>query len=118
MAKFEHHLFVCCNTRDRDHRRGSCDPDARGLLRSAFKSELKRAGLASTSRANFAGCLDQCEHGPVVAIYPQNIWYGNVTREDVPRIVQETLLKGLILDDLQISDDCLNNPNCPHRAEG
>jgi (2Fe-2S) ferredoxin len=116
MAAFTHHLFVCGNTRSPGHPRGSCDPDARQSLREAFKKELKRAGVAATTRANQAGCLDQCEHGPVVVIYPQEIWYGPVCVEDVPRIVARTIVGGEILDDLQIVDDCLNNPACPHRA--
>ncbi|QDV35203.1 (2Fe-2S) ferredoxin domain-containing protein [Tautonia plasticadhaerens] len=116
MPAFSHHVFVCGNVRDPGHRRGSCDPSGDGDLRDAFKKALKRAGLSRTSRANHAGCLDQCEHGPVVVIYPQGIWYGGVTEQDVPRIVSETLVGGKILDDLLIPDDCLNNPDCPHRA--
>ena len=59
-------------------------------------------------------CLEQCEHGPTVAIYPQGIFYGGVTLDDVPRIIEETVLGGRILEDLQIADSCLNNPNCEH----
>ena len=59
-------------------------------------------------RANEAGCLDQCEKGPVVVIYPQGIWYGGVTPDDVPRIVDETLLGGRVIDDLLIADEELN----------
>ncbi|HEU5117311.1 MAG TPA: hypothetical protein VFT74_11660 [Isosphaeraceae bacterium] len=67
------------------------------------------------ARANHSGCLEQCEHGPTVVIYPQGIWYGRVTAEDVPRIVNKTLLAGEVLTDLLIAEDCLNNPACPHR---
>ena len=116
MPAFSHHVFVCGNVRDPGHRRGSCDPTGEGELRSAFQKALKKAGLAPTTRANHAGCLDQCEHGPVVVIYPQNIWYGHVTEADVPRIVSETLVHGRILDELVIADECLNNPDCPHRC--
>jgi (2Fe-2S) ferredoxin len=61
-----------------------------------------------------SGCLDQCEHGPNLVIYPQGIWYGGVRLEDVPRIVEETIIKGKILEDLLIPDECLNNSSCPH----
>jgi (2Fe-2S) ferredoxin len=87
-------------------------------LRDAFKKELKRAGYRGLARVNQAGCLDQCEHGPVVVIYPQAIWYGNVRVEDVPRIVADTLVGGKVVEDLVIADDCLNNPDCPHRQSG
>jgi (2Fe-2S) ferredoxin len=43
-----------------------------------------------------------------VVIYPQAIWYGHVTLEDVPRIVEETIGRGMILEDLLIPDQLLN----------
>jgi (2Fe-2S) ferredoxin len=115
MASFTHHVFVCGNVREPGHRRGCCDPEGRQALRDAFKAELKRAGFGLQARANHAGCLDQCEHGPTVVIYPQGIWYGRVKVEDVPRIVTRTILGGEILGDLLIPESCLNNPDCPHR---
>jgi (2Fe-2S) ferredoxin len=116
MAAFTHHIFVCGNVREQGHKRGCCDPDGRQALRDAFKRELKTAGLGLLVRANHAGCLDQCEHGPTVVIYPSGIWYGHVTIEDVPRIVAKTVLRGEVISDLVIPDDCLNNPDCPHRG--
>lgn len=110
MALFEHHVFVCCNQRPPGHPRGCCDQAASGELRDSFKKAFKAAGLAGTVRANQCGCLDQCEQGPVVVIYPQAIWYGTVTPADVPRIVKETILGGRVLEDLQIPDRLLNTP--------
>jgi (2Fe-2S) ferredoxin len=115
MPAFTHHVFVCGNVREPGHRRGCCDPEGQQALREAFKRELKKAGFGTLARANHSGCLEQCEHGPTVAIYPQGIWYGRVRVEDVPRIVSRTILGGEIVNDLLISDDCLNNPDCPHR---
>ncbi len=114
MPAFTHHIFVCCNRRSADHPRGSCDSAGGEALRNAMKAEVKRRKLAPLVRANKAGCLEQCEHGPTVAIYPQNIFYGGVTVADVPRIVEETIIGGRILEDLRIADDCLNNRDCPH----
>jgi (2Fe-2S) ferredoxin len=115
MPAFTHQIFVCGNLRKPGHGRGCCDPDGQQALRAAFKTELKRAGFGPLARANHAGCLEQCEHGPTVVIYPQGIWYGRVTLADVPRIVEKTILGGEILNDLLIPDSCLNNPDCPHR---
>ena len=114
MAAFSQHIFVCCNTRERGHPRGCCDPTKSQALRNQFKIELQKRGLKGEVRANMAGCLDQCEHGPNLVIYPQGIWYGGVRLEDVPRIIEETIIKGVILEDLAIARDCLNNANCPH----
>jgi (2Fe-2S) ferredoxin len=108
VPKFTSHIFVCCNQRQADHRRGSCDPDGSEELRSLFKAEVRRQGLSPEVRANRAGCLDQCECGPTVVIYPQQIWYGNVQPADVPRIIEETVVGGRVIEDLLISDEVLN----------
>ena len=65
-------------------------------------------------RANKSGCLEQCEHGPTVAIYPQGVFYGNVSLNDVSRILEETVIAGRVVEDLRIADECLNNPDCEH----
>ena len=103
MSSFTHHIFVCGNIREAGHKRGCCDPGGKQALREAFKKELKAAGFGMLARANHAGCLDQCEHGPTVVIYPMGIWYGRVTIADVPRIVAKTILGGEIVSDLVIA---------------
>jgi len=108
MPKFTCHLFVCCNRREPGHSRGCCDPDGSEELRNRFKSELKKRGLGPLVRANSAGCLDQCELGPTVVIYPQEIWYGGVKLEDVTRILDETVIGGRVIEELLIPDEKLN----------
>ena len=108
MPLFTHHVFVCGNQRAAGHSRGCCDQDGSEALRNAFKAEIKKRGLTPLVRANRAGCLDQCEEGPIVVIYPQAIWYGKVSIDDVPRIVEETIINGQIIDELQIPADRLN----------
>ena len=74
----------------------------------AFKTALLQRNLGPTVRANKAGCLDQCEQGPTVVIYPQQIWYGGVRLQDVERIIDETIVGGRVLDDLLIAGEMLN----------
>lgn len=114
MPAFTHHIFVCCNYRSADHPRGCCDPAGTESLRNALKAEIDRRGLGPLVRANKSGCLEQCEHGPTIAIYPQGIFYGGVHVDDVPRIVEETVLGGRIIEHLRIAEECLNNKNCVH----
>jgi (2Fe-2S) ferredoxin len=115
MPAFTHHIFVCGNAREPGHKRGCCDPAGGQTLREAFRKALKAAGVGPSVRANHSGCLDQCEHGPTVVIYPQGVWYGRVRPEDAARIVERTVVGGEVIDDLLIPDGCLNNPECPHR---
>lgn len=108
MPPFTHHIFVCCNQRQPGHSRGCCDPEGAERLRELFKAETKKRKLDPLVRANKAGCLDQCEHGPTVVIYPQGVWYGHVQPADVPRIIEETIVNGRIIEELRIPDEQLN----------
>jgi (2Fe-2S) ferredoxin len=115
MAKFEKHIFVCGNHRPEGHPRGCCDPTESGALQHAFKTQLSLSGVRATVRANKAGCLDQCEHGPTVVVYPEGIWYGNVTLADVEEIVESHILANRPVQRLQMADTCLNTTACEHR---
>ncbi len=115
MAKFEKHLFICTNQRPEGNPRGSCDPSGRAELHQAFKSALAARGLKGKVRANKAGCLDQCEHGPNVVVYPEAIWYGNVSVNDVDEILDSHIIGNRPVERLLIADSCLNAESCPHK---
>ena len=117
MSEYTHHLFVCGNQRPDGHPRGCCDPQGAELLRAAFKKALRTRSLRASMRANRSGCLDQCEHGPCVVIYPDAIWYGGVQLTDVDEILERHLRGGEIVQRLLIAEDCINNPDCPHRRK-
>lgn len=118
MAKFEWHIFVCCNVRAEGHPRGCCSAKQSESIRAAFKEEIERRGLKGKVRANQAGCLDQCEHGPTVVVYPEAVWYGFVKPEDVREIMEEHIIGGRPVARLMLPDACLNTSHCPHRAAG
>ncbi len=89
--RYRKHLFICTNER-KDGSRPCCG-EARGLaLVQAFKKELKDRGLQIHMRAQRTGCLDACETGPTVVVYPDGIFYGQVTPEDVREIVESHLV--------------------------
>lgn len=115
MPPFERHLFVCCNQRPPDHPRGCCDPDADDHLQKAFKKVLADRGLHRRVRANRSGCLDQCEHGPTVVVYPDGVWYGGVTEADVAEIVDSHIAGGVPVERLRLADECINAATCPHK---
>ncbi len=116
MPKFKYHIFVCGNTRQSGHPRGCCDPEGNEELRALFKAEVKKRRLRGQVRANRSGCLDQCEHGPCVVVYPEAVWYGGVTRQDVFPILEEHIIGGRPVERLRIADECINNFDCPHRV--
>jgi (2Fe-2S) ferredoxin len=115
MAKFEKHIFVCGNQRPAGHPRGCCDPLGEAKLQKVFKQKLTERGLKGRVRANQSGCLDQCEHGPNVVIYPDAVWYGRVTEADVEEIVQSHIVEGKPVERLRLAESCLNTGACEHR---
>ena len=115
MPKFDKHIFICGNQRPEGHPRGCCDPSGTAALHQEFKRLLAIAGVRTTVRANKSGCLDQCEHGPTVVVYPEAVWYGHVTLADAGEIVQQHILGGQPVQRLQIADECLNSAVCEHR---
>ncbi len=115
MAPFDTHVFICTNHRPPDHPRGGCDPAGTEALHRAFKKAVAERGLKRRVRANRAGCLDQCEHGPTVVVYPDVVWYGHVTEADVMEIVDEHLVGGRPVERLRLADECVNTVTCPHK---
>ena len=74
MSHYKYHVFFCCNQRE--------------------------AGAACCK--NQAGCMDRCNEGPVIAIYPQEIWYTYVDKSDIDEIIDEHLVHGRIVERLRI----------------
>ncbi len=92
VPKFQRHVFVCINERPADHPKGCCKARGGVEVRDALKAELARRGLSKQIRANNSGCLDQCEHGVAMVVYPEQVWYGGVTVDDVSEIVEKHLV--------------------------
>jgi (2Fe-2S) ferredoxin len=116
MAGFAKHIFICTNQRAPGHPRGCCDPQAQGELQRAFKIQLAKSGIPAIVRANKAGCLDQCEHGPTVVVYPEGVWYGKVSVADVAEIVESHIVGNRPVERLRLAEGCLNTPECEHRT--
>ena len=117
MAKFEKHIFICTNQRDSSSPRGCCNPRGQGELQKQFKEKLKTRGLKARFRANTAGCLDQCEHGPNIVVYPDAVWYGGVKAEDIEEIIDSHLLGGKPVARLMLQEECINTESCEHRLK-
>ena len=104
MPSFQRHVFVCVNERPADDPRGCCMAKGGMEVRDRLKAELKARGLAKIVRANNAGCLDQCARGVSVVVYPEQVWYGGVTVDDVPEIVEKHLIGGEVVERLLMPD--------------
>jgi len=94
VSRFTHHVFVCTNKRDPSDPRGCCSARGAEDVLKVFKGELHKRGLKGKVRANSSGCLDSCEHGVSVVVYPEAVWYAHVKPEDVVEIVEKHLIGG------------------------
>lgn len=71
---------------------------------AAFKSEIEKQGLAAEVSTKGTGCPGFCERGPIVVIYPQGICYLQVTPEDVPEIITQSIRDNKIVERLLYTD--------------
>jgi (2Fe-2S) ferredoxin len=109
-------VFVCHNVRPAGAPRPSCTTDGKSDLHTQLQLLTKAAGLSDQVRINKSLCLDQCEHGPTVVVYPEAVWYGGVRPEDAAEIVEQHLAGGQPVERLRLADECINTKACPHRG--
>lgn len=104
MPSFQRHVFVCINERPPGDPKGCCKAKGGVEVRDRLKQELKARGISRLVRANNAGCLDQCARGVSVVVYPEQVWYGGVTVDDVQEIVERHLIGGEVVERLLMPD--------------
>jgi (2Fe-2S) ferredoxin len=95
-------VFVCTNRRPDGSPRGCCASKGGEELRLALKKELDAQGISGV-RANGAGCLDACERGVAVVVYPEQVWYQVTTVDDVKELVRSHLKEGVPVERLKMS---------------
>jgi (2Fe-2S) ferredoxin len=96
MSYYQRHLIFCCNQRAADADRPSCAGFGAQAAREHAKQRIKSLQLAGPGqvRINQAGCLDRCEEGPVVVVYPDAVWYTYVDNDDIDEIIDQHVIKG------------------------
>lgn len=102
MPQYQFHLFCCINERPDAAVKLSCGKQGAIELHAYLKLKVKEAGLTHSIRVNKSGCLDVCEQGPVMVIYPEGIWYRFKTREDVDQIFEQHLKLGQKIKELSL----------------
>jgi (2Fe-2S) ferredoxin len=92
---YRRHVFCCTNVREPGHKRGCCTEKGSVALRDYMKKKCQEAGLSGrTLRVNAAGCLDRCELGPTMVIYPEGTWYTYRNTADIDEIIASDLVGG------------------------
>lgn len=106
---FRAHVFCCTNERPAGHPRGCCKAKGSEKLRDYMKARAKELGLRDI-RINSAGCLDRCECGPTMVIYPEGIWYSVASRADVDEVLTAHLRDGGRVERLMLQPEDVTPP--------
>ena len=99
---FKHHVFFCMNERDPPD--ACCASHGSAQMQAYAKERIKQLGIngAAMVRINKAGCLDRCEAGPCLVVYPDGVWYTFVDKHDIDEIVDSHLVGGKVVERLRL----------------
>jgi (2Fe-2S) ferredoxin len=85
-------VFVCTSGKE-------CPNQGADNVHKILKKGVSEAGLKGIVRVNHAGCMNQCGHGPMVVVYPEDVWYAGVDKNGARRILEEHLVGGKPVED-------------------
>ncbi|MBE9609708.1 (2Fe-2S) ferredoxin domain-containing protein [Chitinilyticum piscinae] len=102
MSHFKYHVFFCQNQRAEGE--SCCNNCGATEMQTYAKDRVKALGLngAGKVRINRAGCLDRCDDGPVLVIYPEETWYTYVDKDDIDEIIDSHLVNGKVVERLKV----------------
>jgi (2Fe-2S) ferredoxin len=102
MSYFEKHVFFCVNEREAGVE--CCAGCGANEVQAHAKQRIKalRKNGEGKIRINRAGCMDRCDEGPVMVIYPDAVWYRYVDQSDIDEIIDEHLLNDRVVERLKI----------------
>jgi (2Fe-2S) ferredoxin len=103
-AYYQRHVFFCLNRRDDG--RACCAAHDAERLQAYAKARVKKLGLGGKGqiRINKAGCLDRCDEGPCVVVYPEGVWYTYVDEQDIDEIIDRHLVDGEPVERLRLKE--------------
>ena len=88
MGQYPCHVFVCTSG-ETCPQQGDVEKFVKTLRAGAVA-----AGKQAEVRINKAGCFSQCGHGPMIVVYPENVWYAGVQESDLQEILESHILGG------------------------
>jgi (2Fe-2S) ferredoxin len=103
MSFYDKHVFFCINQREDGS--ACCNNHDAKKARDYVKDKVKELSISNPHnniRINSAGCMDRCEEGPVIVVYPEAIWYTYIDESDLDEIIEEHLKNGRVVERLKI----------------
>jgi (2Fe-2S) ferredoxin len=108
---YNKHIFICVNQRAEGAHRKSCGESHGMEIVDAFKKKIKELDLPIKLRAQKAGCLDICDFGQTIVIYPEGVFYVGVELDDVNEIIHEHILNDRVVERLKLENVRAKNKN-------
>ena len=103
MSYYQKHVFFCTNQRAEGET--CCNNLGAQRLRDYAKDKVKALSISNSQnriRINSAGCMDRCDYGPVMVVYPEGVWYTYVDESDIDEIIESHLKNGKVVERLKI----------------
>ena len=102
MIKPEYHVFVCTSSRINGTQKGYCHSNDSTEIVTNFMEAIEENGISDKVIVSNTGCFGLCNEGPIVVIYPEGVWYGKVSPDDVEEIVESHLVNGEVVKRLEL----------------
>lgn len=102
MVNLKHHIFVCTSCRMNGQQKGFCYSKESVDIVQRLIEAIEDLDLSGEVMITNTGCFGICNQGPIMVVYPEGIWYGAVTEEDVDKIVEQHIINGLPVEELRI----------------
>ena len=102
MNKPKHHIFVCSSSRINGQQKGFCLQKESISIIQNFMEEIDDRELSGEVMVTNTGCMAICDKGPIVIVYPEGVWYGSVTPDDVEEIVESHIEGGKPVERLML----------------
>lgn len=102
MVKPKYHIFVCTSSRINGQQKGFCHSKESVDIVTTFMEELEERELSDEVMVSNTGCFGICQQGPIVVVYPDGVWYGAVTADDVEEIIESHIENQKVVERLEI----------------
>lgn len=93
-------LLVCCDT--------GCTSSNSLEIVSELENEIKKSGIQDKVSVRLTGCFGFCAQGPIVKVYPDNVFYVKVEPSDAEKIVQSHLIRNTVVEELLYEEESLS----------
>jgi len=102
MQKPKQHIFICTSSRATGQAKGYCHSNEGLEIMQRFIELIDDREIGGDVFLSNTGCFGMCEKGPIVVVYPDNVWYGSVSADDVEEIMDSHIEGGQVVERLLI----------------